>query len=80
MSLEKLKEIIRKETEGANPNDFKGDNWNLLSQAEQDVFQLELEDMPKLVAVYSAWEQLVGIVVEGIAGDEALCSAIRQPP
>lgn len=56
---------------------FRGNgDWTQLSPAEEDVFQLALDDMPALTAAWWAWECVAGIV-DASLGDASLIDDLR---
>lgn len=62
-AFDRLRSIVRNSVEkiGANVGTSYGNDWHLLSGAEADVFGLSLDDMPSLVSIWCAYEEIAGI-------------------
>ena len=59
------------------PESFRGNDWWQLSDAEQEVFGLELSQMGLLVTVYDAYEGVVGISHNDFYAHKELCAGVR---
>lgn len=45
----------------AGLNRFRGRDWSQLTDAEAEVFELTIDDMPRLVTVFVAYEDIIGM-------------------
>lgn len=85
--MDALKDWVEVETArlgACGVSGFRGAEWWQLCEAEQTVFAIPLEDMPRLVAVWKACQALAGICFEDELGGDlvregrAACPWIRQ--
>lgn len=62
-AFDRLRVIVRNEVEkiGFNVGTAYGNDWHFLSEAEAEVFDLTLDDMPSLVAIWCAYEEIAGV-------------------
>jgi len=51
--------------ERRNPGRFWGNDANKLSLAEAEVFAIRYEEFPRMLSVWDAWFELIGLVVGG---------------
>lgn len=58
-------------------DDYRGNHLAAITPVEQEVFHIEMHDVPRLGAVYWAWEVACGIIHDRLAGDADLAAAIR---
>ena len=79
-AITRLKEYVENDTVflDTDYDRYRGGDWHRLSQSEEDVFELTLEQMPILVAVYNAYEGVVSICYNDIYGEKQLCTAVRE--
>ena len=54
-----------------------GHDWFQLSLEEASVFPIQIQDVPRLVAVFDAYEAVVDITSNDIHADHELCEAVR---
>lgn len=65
-ATEKLHELIQRDIEKLRHSNIVsdyGNSWDQLSEHEADVFGLSLDIMPDLIALYGAYEAVLGICV-----------------
>lgn len=56
---------------------LKGDDWWQLSEAEQQVFGLDLSEMSLLITVYDAYEGVIGVSHNDFHANADLCARLR---
>lgn len=78
-ALERLRLHIEAEVSAglADLSAYRGNHLAAITQSEQEVFHLEMHDIPRLAAVYWAWEVACGLISDELAGDPDLTAAIR---
>lgn len=77
MSLERAKRHIDYQiAEFGIPDRYRGPDWWQLSEAEEDVFGLVLEDMPRLLEVWVLYEDAIDIT--SYVRDTSIITEIRE--
>ena len=76
-AVRRLQERLQKEVADKDYDRYSGGDWWQLSYEEEEVFQIKLEIMPLLVAVFSAYEAVVDIAHNDFHRDQELCEAVR---
>ena len=78
LALERLKIWFSKEV-ATKPRDstaWRGGDWMQLSEAEEEVFGLTLDDMAEASTAYMAWESILGLTEFGLDKDSGLQDAL----
>jgi hypothetical protein len=78
-ATQKLHDIIRRDIEsGTNPHALEyGHDWFNLTPAEAEVFGLDLHDMASLVAVWTAYEEVLRIISPVLNIPEDIAAGVR---
>lgn len=77
-ALERLQAHIEAEVAAglANLDRYRGNHLAAITPFEQEVFHIEMHDIPRLGAAYWAWEVACGIIHDKLAGDPDLANAL----
>lgn len=59
-------------------DDYRGNHLAAITLPEQQVFHLEMHDIPRLGAAYWAWEVACGIINDRLADDPDLVNALAD--
>ncbi len=61
-----------------DPQHYSGFEWYQITLEEMPVFQLALEDMPRLIEVYEAYFAIKDIAHNDFYDNKTLCKAVRS--
>ena len=77
-ALKRLRAHIEQEVvDGlAKAESYRGHDWCGLTECEEQVFGLTLRDMPRLTAVWEAWDILIGRLDAPLADDPKLANQL----
>jgi len=77
-ALARLRVHIEAEVEEGlkKPDDYSGFDWCAIAPVEQEVFDIKLHDMPRLTAVYWAWQVACESVSADLVDDPDFANAL----
>lgn len=74
----RLRELIYRNAENADPKNYWGDDWWQMTKAEGDVFNINVHAMPIAMEFYHAYEGIKGLCHNHYYDDQILRAGILK--